>query len=242
MRSQPEHAGPKPTHAMCPDRRKHRSLGYPPSRENRPFLSLMSEALTLRSAAELMAASYRQAKIVRPAGRGARRHHDRTGRRRSSRLRRRPHPCACSCGDRARRCGLSCTSARFADSRVVQQREDALFLGLGTGKNHLAQAIDRAAIQQGYRVAAISAHSPLRCRPLLLGDADDLPSAPIASQRLHPSDTRYGFATLDMDLRLSSATFFLTGNTKGPRIPPNLNARARGSGPAFFQAGSQRRL
>ena len=64
---------------------------------------------------------------------------------------------------------VSCTSARFADSRVVQQREDALFLGLGTGKNHLAQAIDRAAIQQGYRVAAISAHSPLRCPAALIG-------------------------------------------------------------------------
>ena len=42
----------------------------------------------------------------------------------------------------------------LATSRFVSQREDALFLGPpGTGKSHLAQAIGRAAIQQGYRVA-----------------------------------------------------------------------------------------
>ena len=59
---------------------------------------------------------------------------------------------------------VSCTSARFADSRAVQPREDAFFLGLpGTGKNHLTQAIGRAAIRQGYRVATISAHSLLGC-------------------------------------------------------------------------------
>ena len=38
MRSRPEHAGPQPAHAMRPDRRKHRSLCYTPSRENRPLL------------------------------------------------------------------------------------------------------------------------------------------------------------------------------------------------------------
>ena len=42
----------------------------------------------------------------------------------------------------------------LATARFVAQREDALFLGPpGTGKSHLAQAIGRAAIQQGYRVA-----------------------------------------------------------------------------------------
>ena len=41
----------------------------------------------------------------------------------------------------------------LATARFIQQREDALFLGPpGTGKSHLAQAIGRAAIQQGYRV------------------------------------------------------------------------------------------
>ena len=43
-----------------------------------------------------------------------------------------------------------------------QQREDALFLGPpGTGKSHLAQAIGRAAIQQGYRVIYREAHTLL---------------------------------------------------------------------------------
>lgn len=48
----------------------------------------------------------------------------------------------------------------LATSRFVSQREDALFLGPpGTGKSHLAQAIGRAAIQQGYRVAYREAHA-----------------------------------------------------------------------------------
>jgi DNA replication protein DnaC len=47
------------------------------------------------------------------------------------------------------------TTARF-----IEQREDALFLGPpGTGKSHLAQAIGRAAIQQGYRVLYREAHT-----------------------------------------------------------------------------------
>jgi len=47
----------------------------------------------------------------------------------------------------------------LATARFVAQREDALFLGPpGTGKSHLAQAIGRAAIQQGYRVAYREAH------------------------------------------------------------------------------------
>ena len=48
----------------------------------------------------------------------------------------------------------------LATARFVSQREDALFLGPpGTGKSHLAQAIGRAAIQQGYRVAYREAHA-----------------------------------------------------------------------------------
>ncbi len=47
----------------------------------------------------------------------------------------------------------------LATARFVAQREDALFLGPpGTGKSHLAQAIGRAAIQQGHRVFYREAH------------------------------------------------------------------------------------
>jgi DNA replication protein DnaC len=50
----------------------------------------------------------------------------------------------------------------LATARFIAQREDALFLGQpGTGKSHLAQAIGRAAIQQGYRVLYREAHALL---------------------------------------------------------------------------------
>ena len=50
----------------------------------------------------------------------------------------------------------------LATARFVGQREDALLLGPpGTGKSHLAQAIGRAAIQQGYRVIYREAHTCL---------------------------------------------------------------------------------
>ncbi len=48
----------------------------------------------------------------------------------------------------------------LATARFVGQREDALFLGPpGTGKSHLAQAIGRAAIQQGFRVVYRETHT-----------------------------------------------------------------------------------
>jgi DNA replication protein DnaC len=48
----------------------------------------------------------------------------------------------------------------LATARFVAQREDVLFLGPpGTGKSHLAQAIGRAAIHQGYRVVYREAHA-----------------------------------------------------------------------------------
>lgn len=48
----------------------------------------------------------------------------------------------------------------LATARFVGQREDVFFLGPpGTGKSHLAQAIGRAAIQQGYRVLYREAHT-----------------------------------------------------------------------------------
>jgi len=47
----------------------------------------------------------------------------------------------------------------LATARFVAQREDVLLLGPpGAGKSHLAQAIGRAAIQQGYRVTYREAH------------------------------------------------------------------------------------
>lgn len=50
----------------------------------------------------------------------------------------------------------------LATGRFIAQREDVLFLGPpGTGKSHLAQAVGRAAIQQGYRVIYREAHTLL---------------------------------------------------------------------------------
>jgi DNA replication protein DnaC len=50
----------------------------------------------------------------------------------------------------------------LATARFVAQHEDALFLGPpGTGKSHLAQAIGRAVIHQGYRVIYREAHTLL---------------------------------------------------------------------------------
>ncbi|MYK88069.1 MAG: hypothetical protein F4018_06820 [Acidobacteria bacterium] len=48
----------------------------------------------------------------------------------------------------------------LATARFVSKREDVLLIGQpGTGKSHLAQAIGRAAIQQGYRVLYRETHA-----------------------------------------------------------------------------------
>lgn len=48
----------------------------------------------------------------------------------------------------------------LATARFVAKREDALFVGPpGTGKSHIAQAIGRAVILQGYRVCYREAHT-----------------------------------------------------------------------------------
>jgi hypothetical protein len=50
----------------------------------------------------------------------------------------------------------------LATGRLIGEREDVLALGpTGTGKSHLAQALGRAAIQQGYRVLYREAHTLL---------------------------------------------------------------------------------
>ena len=50
----------------------------------------------------------------------------------------------------------------LATGCFIAHREDALFLGPpGTGKSHLAQAIGRAVIQQGYRVLYREVHTLL---------------------------------------------------------------------------------
>jgi DNA replication protein DnaC len=62
----------------------------------------------------------------------------------------------------------------LATARFIAQREDVLFLGPpGTGKSHLAQAIGRAAILQGYRVVYREAHTLL----------EELAEAPLAGTR-----------------------------------------------------------
>ena len=62
----------------------------------------------------------------------------------------------------------------LATGRFIDRHEDALFIGPpGTGKSHLAQAIGRAVIQQGFRVLYHQAHTLL----------EDIADATIAGTR-----------------------------------------------------------
>ena len=78
----------------------------------------------------------------------------------------------------------------LATGHFIERREDALFLGMpGTGKSHLAQAIGRAAIQQGYRVIYREAHTLLEeiAEASLIGTRKtclaDLGDGPLAHHR-----------------------------------------------------------
>jgi DNA replication protein DnaC len=62
----------------------------------------------------------------------------------------------------------------LATPRFISQREDVLLLGPpGIGKSHLAEAIDPAAILQGYRIVYREAHTLL----------EELPEATLAGTR-----------------------------------------------------------
>ena len=76
----------------------------------------------------------------------------------------------------------------LATARFIAQRDDVLFLGPpGTGKSHLAQAIGRAAILQGYRVVYREAPA----RRTRRGDARGHPQGlPGGSGRRVPADHR----------------------------------------------------
>ena len=106
----------------------------------------------------------------------------------------------------------------LATARFVAQREDALFLGPpGTGKSHLAQAIGRAAIQQGYRVLYREAHI-----------------APRGDRRRRPSTApARSFSRIWPRSRCSSSTTSACGSCPPPppRICSNSSCAAT-SGPS----------
>ena len=88
----------------------------------------------------------------------------------------------------------------LATARFIAQREDVLLLGPpGTGKSHLAQAIGRAAIQQGYRVIYREAHTLL----------EELAEATLAG-------TRKGYV---VELASTNCRFSTVHRGRSPRVP-----------------------
>jgi DNA replication protein DnaC len=104
----------------------------------------------------------------------------------------------------------------LATARFISQREDALFLGPpGTGKSHLAQAIGRAAILQGYRVFYREAHTLI----------EEIAEANVAGTRKDPLGELAAVPLLIIDDRPSDRRRRRCGARRPTHPGPNRVAR-----------------